>query len=804
MMYEFLNNLHVLNLLHLPFQELLFLQQFLGWTDPVASSWQIEYGVTGFTQGTGTTAIVGTNPHTLSSLMPETTYQYYVRSICGAGDTSIWSTPVSFTTPPTCIGPNSLSVSAIMSNSADLGWVDSAGVSSWQVEYGEAGFSQGAGTFVVTNMNPFSLSSLNPNTEYEFYVKAICSAGDSSVFVGPVSFTTQCAVIVPSYTQDFNSFLPDCWEEAGDGNFVSGPTSLGFGDWGSSTIFSSQSAKVNLYQAEDQEWLLSPLFDLSGSANTISLDVAVTDYNGAGPDQMGSDDTVTLAYTENGTTWIPIKSWTVADTLSNALTTYSFTSPSTATNVRFAIRATDGSVDNSEDYDFHIDNFFVGTCPAPSNLTASNITDVSANLGWIENGSAGNWAIEYGLGGFTLGTGSTMSTTTNPYTLSSLTPNTTYEFYVRAVCGAGDSSTWAGPFSFVTACAVVTPNYSENFTNYIVNCWKQAEGGDLTVGPTNVGAGEWGSGITLPTPTARVNLFGNTRDEWLLSPLFDLSAGGYEMSIEVAVTEHDSTITGAMGSDDSVTIAYTENGTTWIPIRTWTDGDTLSSTLTSYTFPLSSTGSAVQFGILASDGSINDIENYDFHVDNFTISTIIVPITCPAPSALAVITKTATEVNLGWIENGTTTNWLIEWGPTGFLEGTGTSQVVTTNPRIISGLNSSTDYDFYVRSICGVGDTSLAFGPVSTTTDSLVGIASNLESLVNIYPNPSEGFINVEFSSFEENNSIELISVRGEVLQTIVMDAKLTTIDARDLPKGVYTLRIINGSEIGYRKVMIK
>ena len=49
----------------------------------------------------------------------------------------------------------------------------------------------------------------------------------------------------------------------------------------------------------------------------------------------------------------------------------------------------------------------------------------------------------------------------------------------------------------------------------------------------------------------------------------------------------------------------------------------------------------------------------------------------------------------------------MEYGPHGFVPGTGARIVTSNNPHTITGLNPSTSYDFYVRSICGPADTSL-------------------------------------------------------------------------------------------------
>ena len=46
------------------------------------------------------------------------------------------------------------------------------------------------------------------------------------------------------------------------------------------------------------------------------------------------------------------------------------------------------------------------------------------------------------------------ATTSN---VTGLTANTSYEFYVRAVCGIADSSLWAGPFTFTTGISCPEP-----------------------------------------------------------------------------------------------------------------------------------------------------------------------------------------------------------------------------------------------------------------------------------------------------------------------------------------------------------
>ena len=96
------------------------------------------------------------------------------------------------------------------------------------------------------------------------------------------------------------------------------------------------------------------------------------------------------------------------------------------------------------------------TCPDPSSLSANNFTINSADLLWVENGSSNNWDIEWGAVGFSpTGTPTIDDTSSNPYPLSGLDIETSYDFYVRSDCGmdnSSDVSAWVGPYTFSTLC----------------------------------------------------------------------------------------------------------------------------------------------------------------------------------------------------------------------------------------------------------------------------------------------------------------------------------------------------------------
>jgi hypothetical protein len=102
-------------------------------------------------------------------------------------------------------------------------------------------------------------------------------------------------------------------------------------------------------------------------------------------------------------------------------------------------------------------NFTVGTastCPTPTALNAGSITSTSASLSWTQTGSATNWQIKYGAPGFSPATaGTSIFTGSNPYILNPpLANSTSYDVYVRAICGAGDTSNWSLVKNFTTLC----------------------------------------------------------------------------------------------------------------------------------------------------------------------------------------------------------------------------------------------------------------------------------------------------------------------------------------------------------------
>nr|WP_179944256.1 fibronectin type III domain-containing protein [Nonlabens ulvanivorans] len=676
--------------------------------------WDIEYGADGFTQGTETIVVANSNPYTLSTFTESTDYDYYVRANCGGGDYSEWVGPFSFSTPASCLVPTALDAVNITSSSADLSWTSGgSGESSWEVEYGVDGFTQGSGTTITPATNPVSAIGLMSNTDYDYYVRANCGAGDFSEWSGPYSFETACAAEIPDYLEDFASYIPQCWEEGIDGDPVNGPTSLGSSLWTAEEfahIATSGTGAVdlNIYLTGDIEWLLSPSFDLSAGGYELNLDVAFTNYNATTQGVFDADDDVRVLYTLDGVTWVTIVQWN--STNANAPPaaaggeTFNFDlSAITGSNVRFAIYSDEGSTATG-DKDFHIDNFQIRTIPAcqePTALTASNITTSSADLAWTVSGSGESlWDIEYGTTGFTLGNGTLVdNTANNPYSLTGLSSGVIYDYYVRAHCGTVNESAWAGPVTFRI------PNLGDSCDTPIVlnleaDCTTATPPYDL----------DYNSSIDLGTTSFSCDTSGINDGAW-----FEFTANSREsIDINVSIaTEY------ALYSDCNTELLCGAIATGGFLITGLVDGET-------YKLALWKDGN---------QSTINQI-------------CIQEGPTCVQPFNLNSMNVNDVSVELDWDANNGETAWELEYGIDGFTQGTGTIVQANSNPYTLTGLSSSTDYDVYVRAVCS---------PIDYSEWSVVDSFTTACGPITNYPIITDMTSNVPNPCWSESGSGEIV-----------------------------------------------
>lgn len=97
-------------------------------------------------------------------------------------------------------------------------------------------------------------------------------------------------------------------------------------------------------------------------------------------------------------------------------------------------------------------SFSTSQCAAPSQLTATSVTNTSAIMSWTENGTSTAWEIVVFPSGVPFpGPNSVgIQTVSNPFMITGLNANTCYVFYVKAICPSSSTTQWVGPHNFCT------------------------------------------------------------------------------------------------------------------------------------------------------------------------------------------------------------------------------------------------------------------------------------------------------------------------------------------------------------------
>ena len=379
-----------------------------------------------------------------------------------------------------CVAPTGLAVANVTDTTADISWTANNGETAWEVVVQPAGTGvpTGAGTAVTTNT--YTATLLNSSTAYEVYVLADCGNG-TSVWAGPINFTTLNTPPPPPvgvtcssggstfvFTETFGATsgtAPAGWTGTGfdgsngnwritteNGNsFGTGPNVTWDGNAGAHLEYEASGSASDIASA------ISPAIDLTPAVDGAELSFYMHAFgDDIGTLNVGVSTSPTGPFTTEYTwigdyqtdateAWVPI-----GINLDAYLGQVIY--------VEFSY----GGAGTGFEGDIAIDQMQVETCGtfciAPTNLTASNITATSADISWTPSGPETQWNyVVQPAGTGTPTSGTTVGTTT--VSESALTPQTDYEVYVQAICGA-DTSVWAGPYFFTTPAQ----------TNFVLDC----------------------------------------------------------------------------------------------------------------------------------------------------------------------------------------------------------------------------------------------------------------------------------------------------------------------------------------------
>ncbi|TDS51830.1 choice-of-anchor J domain-containing protein [Myroides indicus] len=623
-----------------------------------------------------------------------------------------------------CAGPIKLYKKEEKEDQATIYWEDEINTE-WEYvvqKTGKTGIPVGSGVKTTTTENiitkEFNGDSLEPDTVYEYYVRAKCINGQDnanswSEWEGPMLFRTTCTKMSLPFWEGFNYDSPtaSCWRvvysERGEGSST----------WGYSTYSPFEGNRFvelvasNYNTSQSDDWLISSTFTLDATkkyrlkyhfnTNNNTLDIEVLASNKG---TVRSDfSNILMAKTYQGLNWE--KEEIIISDLGG--------------EVNFAWRVLAPSAGASY---FRLDDVYFEEldCLSPEDLNVEDLKEDEVTISWEEDTNL-EWEYIVQKEGKGRPVSSGTSTTTNENIISTdidgnnLDPNTAYEFYVRVNCGGGMYSEWVGPYVFKTGAACKdgfdTPFWEGfNSDSQTVGCWLTVDSGvrEALHEGNGIEMGWNNNGLMSMIPESKeggniacyyqVDFMGTEQYEaWLISPTIKLDGGKYVLKYDyVALND-----LFGFAVDSQFEVLLSEKGT---------DIDEFSKVL----LPKDSyTNTDWKEQLIEIDGIKGDI-NLAWHItsvgttlvglDNISVEKIK---DCPKPYGVEIVDETSVSIDIAWQQDGGSSEWeviVVDYGEDEIAKPVQTVKVTGVPEASLSGLDPNKEYTIYIRSVCAEKD----------------------------------------------------------------------------------------------------
>jgi hypothetical protein len=680
----------------------------------------------------------------------------------------------------TCGVPSNIVTSNLSANGVDFSWT--APTLGTPVNYiwkivtsgaGSGGTAIASGTTAHPTVNA-TASGLAPTTAYQVYIRTDCGGGDSSLWAGSAAFTTPCAASNIPYIMPIQSVtapaLPTCTSVLNinsDGStwksYASYPLLTGF----TFPILAYEYSEVNAAN----DWLFTQGLNLTGNTsyrltykynNDGSVPADAPDYYPEKLKVMYGTSATVAGMTQ------PLADYPVLSNATPQIAEIDFT-PATSGVYYIGFHAY-SAVDQDLIILDDISVVVTPTCFPPTALTVSNVGGTTANLSWTAPtlGTPANylWKV-VAAGAGANGTAVVSGTVAAPglsTPISGLSITTAYDVYIRSECGGGDTSVWSPLVNFTTIQNPVTTfPYATSFETGLDD-WQTSSGSQpnkWVVGTAVANTGTQSlyisndNGVSNAYTLTTSSVTHAYRDIQLpvgfplIQLSFDWRAAGDAAADRMRVWVVPTTYTPTAGTEITATgvapAGRVRLGAEFSNQPTFAHAQ--------FTLPFSYENQTVRL-VFEWRNNASAGTQPPAAID----SVKIVLGTCSAPTALTA-TTTPNSATLGWTETGGATQWNVEYGPTGFVQGTGTMIAPATNTQSISPLTPSTSYSYYVQADCGTSESPWA-GPYNFNTlcqpaaitsvssgtrcgigSVALGASTSSGSILNWYANPTGGSI---------------------------------------------------------------
>ena len=335
-----------------------------------------------------------------------------------------------------CAMPRLAAFDSVDTSFVTLHWVSGASNNDFELAYSLQNDVNTASVVSSISDTVYTVNDLNSNSSYHFWVRSLCSSGDTSLWYYAGSIRTTCATGMDAPVfEDFASFdyeAPSCWT-----------VMQSYDSYGSIYPYASSYDGLSFYPQYGQPNLIAmPFIRLAANEMDIEINAQTNSYNAA---------TLEVGYVtdlSDASTFRllgAVTSTTPAD--------YEFTTDTvTADTIWIAFRAsTNGQYGYA--YVHSVNIHHLSNCMRPDNLVLDTVSHEMAQLHCTTVTGATGYEVLYATVNNVNADGAqTESSSDGYFTINGLSPSTTYYTWVRTVCGSEEYSDWRQGPQFTTMC----------------------------------------------------------------------------------------------------------------------------------------------------------------------------------------------------------------------------------------------------------------------------------------------------------------------------------------------------------------
>lgn len=606
---------------------------------------------------------------------------------------------------PTCFPPTDLAAGNLTASSARMTWTAGGSETAWRLQYRTDGGSWSAEQPVSTNAQ-HDLTGLSANTEYFVRVKAYCGVEDESEWSDVASFTTLCAAKSMPYSEEFSQefALPSCWEATpATGTYRWSSFSPSYGHFnvqlrtGSSGEAELRMPAISLSEAAILrfEWK---------NASGAQVNLYISTDGGSSRTMLPND--LSGVHADFTTKVFDLSAYTGETVL------IYFVSNFTTVN-QYAY------LDDVE--------VVARPCNMILNIAAAPVTG-GATISW----SGDVKKLQYKLSTADAWTSETIAPANyaGPKSISGLTPARTYQVRLLPACSEEIEGNWTSPISFTSKATESVP-YSNDFESetpgQVPFNWSRVSASEYP--QVSHDAYAYKEGESFGYQGNSIKFYG-VNTQTIVFPEFDADLGDLVVSFHYR------------NRDCTMQLGYVEeDGSTFVALETLPNQTGYGE----YPFEKDLVGISSDAANLAIRYS-NATASGQAWVDNVSVDYV----TCSQPLGLTVSAITATSAHISWAdsERGTESNYQYIKRIWDVSDPNWASATLVGNDVLeldLTGLTPNKDYEFYLRSYCGVSDQStpvkvefktltadVVFEDVATATDNETRLAALIGQTVNV------------------------------------------------------------------------